>query len=211
MTGSSGSAPLRLGLTGGIASGKSLVASCFARLGVPVIDTDMVAREVVEPGQPALDELVEAFGPAILDGQGRLDRRTLRARVFADPAERHRLEGIVHPRIRARTLELADSAGGPYIVIVVPLLIESGFNQLVDEVIVVDCPEAEQRARLKARDGDDAAQADRMMAAQLGRAARLAAADVIIDNSGSISDTRIQVEQLHERYLEKARAKRSSK
>lgn len=202
--------PLRIGLTGGIACGKSLVADLFAALGVSVIDTDVVAREVVEPGQPALDEILEAFGPELMGEDGHLDRRALRARVFADPAQRHRLEGILHPRIRARTLEQAAEATGPYLVIVVPLLVESGFDRLVDEVVVVDCPEAEQRARLRARDGDDAVQADRMMAAQLGRDARLAAADAVIDNSGSISATRAQVERLHEQYLSRVRAKQAS-
>lgn len=195
----------RIGLTGGIASGKSTVAKMFAELGVPVIDTDVIAREVVAPGQPALDEIVAAFGPALLRPDGSLDRGALRERVFADPAARHRLEGIVHPRIRAHTLELAARAGGPYQVIVVPLLVESGFNRLVDEVVVVDCPEHEQRRRLLSRDGDDATQADRMMAAQLGREARLAAADAVIDNGGELDATRAQVQRLHQRYVNKAR------
>lgn len=199
----------RIGLTGGIASGKSTVAEMFAELGVPVIDTDAIARQVVAPGQPALDEIVEAFGPGLLRPDGSLDRNALRARVFADPADRHRLEGILHPRIRARTLEVAARAGGPYQVIVVPLLVESGFNRLVDEVVVVDCPEAEQRRRLLNRDGDDAVQADRMMAAQLSREARLAAADAVIDNSGELGDTRAQVQALHRRYVDKARNARA--
>ncbi|UCG73105.1 MAG: dephospho-CoA kinase [Chromatiales bacterium] len=199
----------RIGLTGGIASGKSTVAEMFAELGVPVIDTDVIARQVAAPGEPALAEIVEAFGPDLLQADGSLDRRALRARVFADPADRHRLEGILHPRIRARTLATAARAGGPYQVIVVPLLVESGFTRLVDEVVVVDCPEAEQRRRLLARDGGDAAQADRMMAAQLSREARLAAADTVIDNGGELSETRAQVHALHRRYLEIARDARA--
>lgn len=197
---------LRIGLTGGIASGKSTVADMFAELGVPVIDTDVVAREVVAPGEPALDEIIAAFGPQMLAPDGTLDRAALRARVFADPAQRHRLESIVHPRIRDRTLTLAATSGGPYLIIVVPLLVESGFDRVVDEVVVVDCPEAEQRRRLLTRDGDDPGQVDRMMAAQLGREARLAAADVVIDNGGPLDATRAQVAELHRRYLARTRS-----
>lgn len=194
----------RIGLTGGIASGKSTVADMFAALGVPVIDTDVIAREIVAPGEPALEEIVAAFGADLLGPDGSLDRRALRARVFADPADRHRLEGILHPRIRNRTLELAAAAGGPYQVIVVPLLVESGFDRQVDEVVVVDCPEAEQRRRLMTRDGETAQQVGRMLAAQVGRAARIAAADTVIDNSGDLSATRAQVQALHQRYLREA-------
>lgn len=194
----------RIGLTGGIASGKSTVANMFAALGVPVIDTDVIAREIVAPGQPALEEIVAAFGADLLGPDGSLDRRALRARVFADPADRHRLEGILHPRIRNRTLELAAAAGGPYQVIVVPLLVESGFDRQVDEVVVVDCPEAEQVHRLTTRDGETAQQASRMLAAQVGRAARIAAADTVIDNSGDLRATRAQVQALHQRYLRQA-------
>jgi dephospho-CoA kinase len=201
---------LRIGLTGGIASGKTTVADMFAALGADVIDTDIVAREVVEPGEPALAEIAAAFGEDLIGPDGGLDRAAMRSRVFANPAERHRLEGILHPRIRERTLALADASTGPYIVFVVPLLIESGFNQLVDEVVVVDCPEHQQRERLLARDGGDAAQADRMMAAQLSREARLAAADAIIDNSGDTALTRAQVHELHERYMQRASANRGN-
>lgn len=191
----------RIGLTGGIASGKSTVAGMFAELGVPVIDTDLVAREVVAPGSPALAEIVAAFGGEVLTPDGRLDRAALRARVFADPADRHRLESILHPRIRQRTLEIAARTGGPYQLIVVPLLLESGFTELVDQVVVVDCPEADQRQRLQARDQARPPEAERMMAAQTSREARLAAADAVIDNSGSIAATREQVAALHARYL----------
>jgi len=194
----------RIGLTGGIASGKSTVAQMFAELGVPVIDTDVIAREVVAPGEPALDDIVAAFGTGLLQADGSLDRSALRERVFADPAARHRLEGIVHPLIRARTLDLAARTGGPYQVLVVPLLVESGFNRLVDEVVVVDCPEHEQRRRLMSRDGADATQAERMMAAQIGREARLAAADAVIDNGGELDATRAQVQVLHRRYVDMA-------
>jgi dephospho-CoA kinase len=199
-------AVLRIGLTGGIASGKSVVAAMFASLGVPVIDTDHIAREIVAPGEPALAEIAAAFGPAVLAADGSLDRAALRTRVFANPAERHRLEGILHPRIRDRALAQAATAGGPYQVFVVPLLVETGFAALVDEVIVVDCPPAEQRRRLLQRDGGSAAEAERIMAAQTGREARLAAADAVIDNSGDIEATRAQVLALHRRFLQKCAA-----
>ncbi|MGI9329561.1 MAG: dephospho-CoA kinase [Gammaproteobacteria bacterium] len=195
-------AVLRIGLTGGIASGKSTVADCFAELGIPVIDTDVIARELVMPGEPALEELVQTFGADILQTDGSLDRQVLRTRVFADPAQRHRLESILHPKIRARTLSQAEVAGGPYQVIVVPLLLETGFDALVDEIVVVDCPESEQRQRLQARDGEDSTQVERMLAAQISRAARLGRADAVIDNSGTLDATRQQVAALHHRLLD---------
>lgn len=191
----------RVGLTGGIASGKSLVAGLFADLGVPVIDTDQVAREVVEPGQPALAAIVERFGPDILQPDGRLDRRRLRELIFTDDVERAALEAILHPVIRARSLEQAQSAGGSYQLLVVPLLVETDFTALVDRVLVVDCPEPLQLERLLARDAENPRQAARMIAAQMPRSERLKVADDIIDNSGDIASTRHQVEKLHRRYL----------
>ena len=192
---------MRVGLTGGIASGKSLVAGMFAELGVPVIDTDAVARELVRPGQPALDEIITAFGREVLAPDGSLNRSALRERVFQDAGERSRLEAILHPRIRIRSLDLSAAAGGPYQVLVVPLLVESGFSELVDRVLVVDCPEALQRERLLTRDAGSPTLADRMIAAQLRREQRLAAADDVIDNSGDMDATRRQVASLHEKYL----------
>ena len=197
---------LRIGLTGGIASGKSMVAGMFAGLGVPVIDTDHIAREVVEPGMPALDRIIARFGPELLQADGRLDRRRLRRLAFADAAHRRDLEAIMHPAIRDRTLALAEAqaADYPYLIIVVPLLVESGFDALVDRVLVVDCPENVQRDRLLARDLEEPAQAQRMMDAQSTRAERLAAADDRIDNGGTAESTRAQVEAIHRRYLELA-------
>lgn len=195
------SVPLTVGLTGGIASGKSSVADMFAMLGATIIDTDEVARNVVALGEAALAEIAAAFGSGVLQSNGELDRARLREIVFADPEQRQRLERILHPRIRAETLARAAAATGPYLIIVVPLLLESGFAGLVDRILVVDCPEAEQRRRLVRRDAQSAGQAERMMAAQTSRAARLAAADDVIDNSGSLESTRAQVERLHQRYL----------
>jgi dephospho-CoA kinase len=193
--------PLRIGLTGGIASGKSTVADMFADLGTPVIDTDVIAREVVRPGQPALDEIREAFGDGVIDPDGTLDRAAMRTIVFGDDAARRRLEAILHPRIGAATRAQADAAGGDYQIIVVPLLVESALRGFVDRVLVVDCDEATQIARLLARDTESEAQARRMLAAQSTRAERMAIADDVIANDGSLDDTREQVEALHRRYL----------
>jgi dephospho-CoA kinase len=196
---------LRIGLTGGIASGKSLIANCFTAFGIPVIDTDIIARDLVEPGQPALDEIRKQFGAAMLTADGHLDRRTMRELAFDDAAQRKRLEAILHPRIRHETLECSEQAGGPYQVLVVPLLVESGFNQFTDRVLVADCPSHLQASRLRARDGEDPARIERILATQLSRKERLRAADDVIDNSGSVESTLAQVEALHERYLAIAR------
>jgi len=192
---------LRIGLTGGIASGKTTTADVFAELGARIIDTDDIARQLVAPGQPALAEIATAFGPEILTPGGKLDRAALRRRVFDSEADRGRLEKILHPRIHRETMNLAATTGGPYQIIVVPLLLETDFGALVDRILVVDCPESQQRQRLLERDGEDPARVDRIMAAQLGRAERLKAADDVIDNAGSLAETRAQVQALHDRYL----------
>jgi dephospho-CoA kinase len=192
--------PLRIGLTGGIASGKTTVANLFAALGVPVLDTDQIARDVVEPGQPALAEVVAAFGPGVLGPDGRLDRPRLRARVFADPDSRQRLEAILHPAIRAELARRAGAAGGPYQVWVIPLLVEGGQVDRVDRILVVDCPEAVQLARVQARDGETEASARAILTAQASRAQRLAAADDVIVNDGSEADLAGQVAALDARY-----------
>jgi dephospho-CoA kinase len=196
---------LRIGLTGGIASGKSTVADLFAELGIPVIDTDIVARQIVEPGQPGLKAVIDAFGTDLLSEDGHLDRRRLRNLIFDNPDQRQILEGIVHPLIRARTIELANQAGGPYQVLVVPLLIETGFRALVDRVLVVDCPEEQQQARLQRRDDETPERVERIIAAQAHRHERLGAADDILDNSASLEQTRTQVRELHTLYLQLAK------
>ena len=192
---------LRIGLTGGIASGKTTVARRFAGLGIPVIDTDELAREVVRPGSPGLAEIVATFGREVLDGSGALDRRRMRALAFADAGNLHRLEAITHPRIEAAALAACQRAGGPYQLLVVPLLLESGFDRHVDRILVVDCPAETQRRRLLERDQEDPAQAARILDAQLDPATRRARADDIIDNDGDIARLHEQVMQLHERYL----------
>jgi dephospho-CoA kinase len=199
--------PLRIGLTGGIASGKSTVADMFADLGVPVIDTDIIAREVVQPGQPALEEIREAFGDGIIAADGALDRPAMRAIVFSDEDARRRLEAILHPRIGEATREQADAAGGEYQVIVVPLLVESALRAFVDRVLVVDCDEETQVARLLARDAESETQARRILAAQSSRDERLAIADDIVANDGDFDETREQVLTLHRYYLQEAAAR----
>jgi dephospho-CoA kinase len=199
--------PLRIGLTGGIASGKSTVADMFAELGVPVIDTDVIARDVVRPGEPALEEIREAFGDGVIAADGTLDRPAMRAIVFGDDAARRRLEAILHPRIGEATRKQADAAGGDYQVIVVPLLVGSALRAFVDRVLVVDCDEETQVSRLLARDAESEDRARRMLAAQSSRDERLAIADDIVTNDGDIDETREQVLALHRRYLQAAAAR----
>lgn len=194
------SRPLRVGLTGGIASGKSTVADLFAGLGVTIIDTDVIARELVMPGQPALDQVREAFGDAVFNADGTLDRAALRALIFADDRARQELEAILHPRIQQATLKQTQLAGGDYQIIVVPLLAESPLKSYVDRILVVDCGEDTQIRRLLARDAETEAQARRILAAQSNREERLAIADDVIDNDGDLADTGNQVAALHEIY-----------
>jgi dephospho-CoA kinase len=193
-----------VGLTGGIASGKSLVAGCFADLGVAVVDTDVVAREVVEPGTPALSRIVDAFGREILDESGALDRKALRKIVFDDDASRRTLEAILHPVIRDETFRQAESAAGPYVIIVVPLLFESPIREAMDRILVVDCSEQTQEERLMARDKESAEQARRIMATQATRKERLSIADDVIKNDNTPEAACEAVAALHETYLEMA-------
>ena len=194
-------APLRIGLTGGIASGKSAVANAFARLGVPIVDADRLAREVVEPGTPALAAVLSEFGADLAGPDGRIDRRRLRALVFADAGRRRRLEAILHPAIRAAMAAEIAAASGPYVVSAIPLLVETGQRDAVDRVLVVDCPPERQLERLIARDRESSDGARAMVKAQASRTARLAAADDVIDNSGSLAELETAVRALHDRYL----------
>ena len=196
--------PLRVGLTGGIASGKSTAAKFFGALGVPIIDTDQLARDVVEPGQPPLERLVERFGPSILTEDGHLDRPALRNIVFSDPKARADLEALTHPAIGAAVEARSAEAGGVYQVLVIPLLVEKNLGSQLDRVLVVDCDEELQVRRLQARDGSTLEQAQAILNAQASRATRLKAAHDVIKNEGDMSAVRDQVEKLHAQYLELA-------
>lgn len=201
MTDETGNTPLRVGLTGGIASGKSTVADMFAELGVPIIDTDIIAREVVAPGEPALVEIAERFGEQMIDAAGNLDRGAMRKLVFADDTARAELEAILHPRIGAETRRQADAAGGDYQLIVVPLLTGSPLQEFVDRVLVIDCDEETQIRRLLQRDAETVEQAQRILAAQASRDERLKIASDVIVNQGTLEQTRTAVSRLHRIYL----------
>jgi dephospho-CoA kinase len=201
--------PYRVGLTGGIASGKSTAAKFFGALGVPILDSDQVARDVVEPGQPPLERLVERFGPKILTADGHLDRPALREIVFSDPMARADLEALTHPAIGAAMEARSAAAGGPYQILVIPLLVEKNLAAHVDRVLVVDCDEELQIRRLRDRDGSTPEQVDAILKAQAPRTARLKAADDVIHNDSGLSAVRDQVATLHARYLELAGRPRS--
>jgi dephospho-CoA kinase len=196
--------PYRIGLTGGIASGKSTAAKFFGALGVPILDSDQIAREVVEPGQPPLERLVARFGPSILTPDGHLDRPALRDIVFSDPMARADLEALTHPAIGAAMEARSAAAGGPYQVLVIPLLVEKNLSSHVDRVLVVDCDEELQVRRLRDRDGSTPEQAQAILGAQAPRAARLRAADDVITNEADMSAVQDQVAALHTRYLKLA-------
>jgi dephospho-CoA kinase len=196
---------LRIGLTGGIGSGKTAASDHFARLGAEVIDSDLISRELVEPGQPALNEIVATFGEQVLTPERRLDRARLRKRVFDDTEARHRLEQILHPRIRATMLDRAEKSPAPYVVLVIPLLFETGQQALVDRILLIDVPEEIQRARVARRDRLDPAQIDAILRAQTDRDTRLREADDVIRNDGSLSGLHTAVEALHRKYLDQVR------
>jgi dephospho-CoA kinase len=191
----------RVALTGGIASGKSTVANLFTALGATLVDTDVLAREVVAPGTALLAEIAAHFGPDILTADGSLDRRKLRERVFADTVERRWLEERTHPAIRALTDQRCEAARGPYCLVAIPLLVETQSKDRFNRVLVVDCEPETQLARLVARDGVTRETALRMLAAQAPREARLAVADDVIRNDGDFPALRGQVEKLHRQYV----------
>lgn len=194
-------APLRIAVTGGIASGKTAVTQRFEALGVRVVDADVVSRQLVEPGEVSLDEIVRRFGASVLQPDGRLDRRALRDIVFADPAARRDLEAILHPRVRERLHDEARTAQGAYVLLAIPLLAESAYAyDWLDRVLVVDVPRALQVQRVMRRDSVDAAAAERLLAAQASRTQRLALADDVIVNDGSIDALDTIVGRLHLAY-----------
>jgi dephospho-CoA kinase len=191
----------RVGLTGGIASGKSTVAALFVRLGVPVVDLDQVAREVVAPGTPLLEAVLARFGAGLRAPEGGLDRRALREIVFIDPEARAALEALLHPAIRARAEELLQAAGGPYQMVVDPLLTERHSEQRYQRVLLVDCDETLQRERLAARDGASPEMIAALLGAQASRAQRLAVAHDVLENKGPQALLVPAVQALHARYL----------
>lgn len=195
---------LRIGLTGGIGSGKSTVCRLFADLGVPVIDTDRIAHAIVAPGEGALELLAEAFGPDILDAEGALDRAVLRERVFRDEAMRERLEAILHPLIRKQLHSRLEALDAPYVIIAIPLLLEKGWQSEVDRILVVDAEEAAQIERTMSRDGVSREMVQRIMQAQVPRTERVEAAGDIIYNNGRKDALKARVDELHQRYLRMA-------
>lgn len=201
---------LRIGLTGGIGSGKSTVAAMFARRGVPVIDADEIARELSAAGTPAYQEIIAAFGQTALAADGELDRARLRALVFDDRAARERLETILHPRVRAEIATRLQRVQAPYCVVVVPLLLEAGQRDLVDRVLVVDLEEALQIERVAARSRLSAPQIRKIIAAQLPRETRLRFADDILVNAGDLAALETKVGTLHHQYLALARRQADS-
>lgn len=195
-----------VGLTGGIGSGKSAAADCFREHGVVIVDADAVAHELTSSGGEAMAAIAEAFGTAVVTSEGALDRAAMRKLVFAEPEARKRLEQILHPRIRRICDERCATATSPYVLLVVPLLVESGLHkQRCQRLVVVDCPEEVQISRVMARNGMSRAEVERIMATQASRGERLAAADDVIDNSGSAAALAPQISILHARYLDLAR------
>ena len=196
---------LVVGLTGGIGSGKSTVAGLFAERGVPIIDTDELAREVVAPGTPGLQQLVDRFGNDILTADGQLDRAKLRERIFQDEAARRDVEAILHPRIEARVRDRLAALEAPYALVVIPLLAETGGYPFIEHVLVVDASRETQIRRVMERDGIDRAAVERILAAQADRQRRLALADDVIDGERPLPALRERVAQLDRRYREMAR------
>jgi dephospho-CoA kinase len=192
---------LRIGLTGGIGSGKSTIAALFAAHGVPIIDADVIAHQITLPGTPASLQILRTFGPDISDTHGNIDRQRLAQRIFNDHKERARLEAILHPLIRAEMLHHQKGLKAPYCLLVIPLLFEAGQKDLVDRVLVVDVDEQTQIARVAARDGRTEAEIRAILSNQIARRQRLEMADDCITNTGDLTKLKIQVEALHQKYL----------
>ena len=193
--------PFILGLTGGIASGKTAAADRLESLGATLVDTDLISREVVEPGQPALTQIEQHFGPEVIQDDGYLNRAALRERVFQDPNERQWLEALLHPLIRQTTIDRALNAQTPLAVVVVPLLFESGHYGEIDASLVIDVPVEIQRPRTLSRDGVSEAQIDSILAAQFDRQSRLDRADYVISNTGTLDELYSQVDALYHQLI----------
>lgn len=191
---------LRIGLTGGIGSGKSTVAGLFAQLGVPVVDTDEISHALTASGQPAVDAIVRVFGSEVRDAKGALDRAALRDQIFRDPSKRVALESILHPLIRREVEQRLEMLDAPYVIIVVPLLIESGFADLVNRILVVDSTEEDQIRRVQQRSGLAESEIRRIVAAQLGRSTRRAQAYDVIVNDADLAHLAREVQRLDHAY-----------
>lgn len=191
-----------VGLTGGIACGKTTASNYFAEQGIEIIDADIVAREVVAPGEPALTEIAARFGDEMLDSDGALDRNKMRDLVFSDDSKRKQLEAILHPRIRQRLRDQLEKATGPYVIFSVPLMFESGLNQLTDRVLVIDVSPEVQRQRLIERDGSSTQQVNAIINAQMPRDERNRRADDIVDNSTGLEAFLAQLAVKHAHYLQ---------
>ncbi|MBT8434032.1 MAG: dephospho-CoA kinase [Gammaproteobacteria bacterium] len=194
-----------VGLTGGIASGKTMISNLFAELGVPIIDTDVISRNLLEPGELAYDQVCAHFGKDILGTNNNIDRARLREIIFSDPAEKSWLETMLHPLIYQRSHEaVLQHSRASYVIVVIPLLFETNFQSLADRILVVDCPTELQVERLMKRDNIDESLARKMMSQQLSNSERLARAHDIINNGSDDSDLRSQVATLHHGYLKRA-------
>lgn len=191
---------LVVALTGGIGSGKTTASQLFEKLGTPVIDADEIARLVVQPGQPALTEVIKQFGPSILTAEGLLDRTKLRQIIFNDAEKKRLLEAILHPRIREEMTRRLSKLSAPYCIVVIPLLVESNQMEIADRILVIDTPEALQLSRVTQRDHQTASEVSAIITAQATRDARLAVADDIILNDGDLKKLQQQVESHHQKY-----------
>jgi len=200
---------LVIGVTGGIGSGKSAAGELFAEYGAAVLDTDAIAASLTQPGQPAMHEIEQVFGSEYLTSSGALNRPRMRERVFSDEKAKQTLEAILHPLIRAQAAQEVNRAHGPYVLVLIPLLVETGgYRELIDRILVVDVEEPVQLARTMARSGLTEEQVRAILRSQASREQRLAAADDVIDNNGDLEHLRAQVHQLHGRYLQLASARR---
>jgi dephospho-CoA kinase len=200
--GKDGKHTLVVGLTGGIGSGKTTVAEGFSALGVPVIDADQLAHELVEPGQPALDEIIEIFGKESVAPDGQLERSYIRQQIYTNVGLKLRLEAILHPKIRQRIRTLLSNIEEPYCIVVIPLLLETQQNDLVNRILVVDAPEKEQRQRVAARDSLSDNTIMAIMQSQADRSTRLAAADDVIVNDRNVASLTDRIQELHQHYME---------
>ena len=201
---------LAVGITGGIGSGKSAAADRFSELGVPIIDADVIARQIVEPGRPACRKVIDAFGDVVASDDGGLNRAKLRKIIFSEPEKKTLLENILHPKIHAEILRQIAELSTPYTIVVIPLLAESKRQYPLDRILVIDAPAEFQVSRVSARDDQSESEVKRVIQLQSSRPDRLAIADDVIENTGSLQSLRNSVDALHEKYLAIARGSNQS-